>query len=57
MWIDEGDTQTLISIHAGIIGGIRKKAVLLAEAVRNRLQDWMSNSLPPVKSVTRRTAR
>jgi V8-like Glu-specific endopeptidase len=50
IWINEGGTQTLIGIHAGIIGGTRKKAVLLAEAVRNRLQDWMRNSLPPIQT-------
>jgi V8-like Glu-specific endopeptidase len=57
MWINEGGTQTLIGTHAGIIGGTRKKAVLLADTVRNRLHDWMRNSLPPIQSVKAGTTR
>jgi hypothetical protein len=57
MWINEGGRQTLIGIHAGIIGGTGKKAVLLAEAVRKRVGDWMRNSLPPIQSVPELSTR
>jgi len=44
MWSDD---QALVAIHAGVIGDTWKKAIFLNEAVRNRIQEWMTKTLPP----------
>ena len=48
MWYEKG-TRRLAAIHAGTIAnGTLRKAILLNDAVRARLRDWMTRTLPPI---------
>jgi hypothetical protein len=48
MWYVK-DTRRLAAIHAGTISnGALRKAILLNDAVRARLRDWMMRTLPPI---------
>ena len=49
MWIVQAGGRFLIALHAGRVGAnTRGKAVLLNEAVRRRIADWMTRTLPPL---------
>lgn len=49
MWIVQAGGQFLIALHAGRIDrNTRGKAVLLNEAVRRRVADWMTRTLAPL---------
>ncbi len=49
MWLFWEGKRVLFALHAGDIdNGARKKAVLLNTAVRQRIADWMSRTLPPL---------
>jgi len=49
MWIVQAGGRFLIALHAGRIGrNTRGKAVLLNDAVRRRITDWMTRTLPPL---------
>jgi len=50
MWIVQAGGRFLIALHAGRIANNRfGKAVLLSEAVRRRVADWMTRTLPPIQ--------
>ena len=53
MWIVQAGGRFLIALHAGripgrIAGTTQGKAVLLNDAVRSRVADWMTRTLPPL---------
>ena len=49
MWIVQAGGRFLVALHSGRIGNNRfGKAVLLNDAVRRRIADWMTKALPPL---------
>jgi hypothetical protein len=40
---------TLVAIHAGIIGRTHRKAIFLNDSVQQRIRDWMTRVLPPLR--------
>jgi len=49
MWIVQAGGRFLVALHAGrIANNTRGKAVLLTDAVRSRVADWMTRTLPPL---------
>jgi V8-like Glu-specific endopeptidase len=49
MWIVQAGGRFLIALHAGrVAANARGKAVLLNEAVRRRVAEWMTRTLPPL---------
>jgi V8-like Glu-specific endopeptidase len=47
MWFDD---PLLVAIHAGTIGGDRKKAIFLNDRVQQRLRTWMTGTLAPLRN-------
>ncbi len=49
LWVFWEGKRVLVALHAGDIDdGARKKAVLLNPAVRQRITEWMTRTLPPL---------
>jgi V8-like Glu-specific endopeptidase len=50
MWIEENGARTLIGIHVRAIDGERRRAgVLLDDAVRAQVAQWMNREVPPLR--------
>ena len=50
MWIEENGARTLIGIHARAIDDERRRAgVLLDDAVRTQVAQWMNREIPPLR--------
>ena len=47
MWFTK-DTRRLAAIHAGTVAnGTVRKAILINDAVRAQIRDWITRTLPP----------
>jgi V8-like Glu-specific endopeptidase len=50
MWIEDNGSRTLIGIHARSVDNNRRRAgVLLNDAVRAQIAQWMNRELPPLR--------